>query len=142
MNMNDRVEQAVKDSSEWFSSIKHDATQLPLWLLCLGGETGELQNKAKKWLRGSYTYDEVRPLLADELVDVFVYAFNVAAALDIDLEKEYDIKRRHNQARFGSRAGTHRGTDSVAEGSGSPVRRDVPAATRHGSEAVRHLHVP
>jgi NTP pyrophosphatase (non-canonical NTP hydrolase) len=107
MNMNDRVKQAVEDSHIWWPQIPHTQHMLAFWLLCLGGEVGELQNKAKKYLRGSIpTWEEARPILADELVDVFVYAFNVAAALGIDLEAEYNKKREHNDGRWNPDSGT------------------------------------
>lgn len=101
LDMNDRVQQAVDDSADWFSTVHYRPEDLTLWLLCLGGETGELQNKAKKWLRGSLTWAEALPLMRDELIDVFVYAFNVAAVLEMDLEEEYNKKRKFNQKRFG-----------------------------------------
>jgi NTP pyrophosphatase (non-canonical NTP hydrolase) len=107
MNMNGRVEEAVEDSHVWFPDIEHEAHALPFWLLCLGGEVGELQNKAKKWVRGTFSYDEIRPQLADELVDTLVYAFNVAATLNIDLEAEYDRKRQFNAERFRPERGTY-----------------------------------
>jgi len=113
MNMNDRVDEAVDDSHEWFPAWQHNKDWLTDWLLALGGETGELQNKTKKWRRGSLTWEEVKPLLADELVDVLVYAFDVAACLEMDLEAEYDRKRRFNQSRFGNH---QRRPDADAEG--------------------------
>jgi NTP pyrophosphatase (non-canonical NTP hydrolase) len=148
-SMNDRVHEAVEDSHVWFPDIGHEPYDLPFWLLCLGGEVGELQNKAKKWVRGSLSYDEVRPLLADELVDALVYAFNVAATLGIDLEAEYDRKRQFNSERFGpdghelgaylltsANGSSGAGSDSGAEGadssSGTAVRTDVSGSTQGG----------
>lgn len=102
LNMNDRMQQAVEDSAIWFPTNIHDQSEraLILWALCICGEAGELANKVKKFARGSLTLGEVLPLAADELVDVLVYCFNMAAALDIDLEHEYDRKRRVNVDRF------------------------------------------
>jgi NTP pyrophosphatase (non-canonical NTP hydrolase) len=118
-DMNDRVDEAVNDSHEWFPEWQHNREWLPWWLLALGGEVGELQNKAKKWRRGSLTWEEVKPLLADELVDVLVYAFDVAACLEIDLEAEYDRKREFNQSRFG-----HHKRRSDADAEGRPGRTE------------------
>jgi NTP pyrophosphatase (non-canonical NTP hydrolase) len=101
-DMNDRIAEAVSDSNIWFPDFQHDVPTLPLWLLCLAGESGELFNKAKKFFRGSLTWDEVHPMLADELVDTLVYAYNVAAVLEINLEEEYDKKRSFNDGRFGN----------------------------------------
>jgi NTP pyrophosphatase (non-canonical NTP hydrolase) len=100
MNMNNRVREAIDDSHDWFPDVQHNKEWLPYTLLCLGGEVGELQNKTKKQLRGSTTWEEILPILRDELVDVFVYAFNVAACLEMDLEEEYDKKRKFNDERF------------------------------------------
>jgi len=133
MDMVDRTVQAVEDSHVWFPNAGHTPGDLWFWLICLGGETGELQNKAKKWYRGTLTWEEVQPLLADELVDALVYAFNTAAALGIDLEHEYNKKRETNDRRFRAlraRAGTDGRAIDHHTSRRASLREDVPGAAR------------
>jgi NTP pyrophosphatase (non-canonical NTP hydrolase) len=99
MTLEEIVQQCIEDSSEWFPKASHDLSFLAL---CLGGETGEFQNKVKKVWRGSASLAEMYPGLKDEAIDIFIYLCNIAAVLDFDLEEEYRAKRAFNQQRFGS----------------------------------------
>lgn len=99
-NMDDRVQQAVDDSNRWFPLVTHTSKDIAFWALNICGEAGELANKVKKVVRGSVPYEAQRAAIADELVDTLVYCFNMAAALEIELEEEYDRKRRFNEHRF------------------------------------------
>jgi NTP pyrophosphatase (non-canonical NTP hydrolase) len=101
--MNDRVEEALDDSEKWFPEVDGD---LPYFMISLAGEAGEACNAYKKWHRtGSIVLDgDTVAKISAEVVDVLVYAFCIAGALGIDLEEEYNVKRRVNQERFGPAA--------------------------------------
>lgn len=94
--MNDMVQQAGDDSERWFPGLN-----LVHYALCLGGETGEFQNKVKKIDRGSKTFDEMRGELLDELADVFTYFLCVADKVGLDIIAAYYNKRQINEERFG-----------------------------------------
>lgn len=115
MDMNDRVDQATEDSREWFPGKTFDLVHQ---MIGLCNEAGELLGWWKKWDRRhnrqlDLLTSQTKADMANELVDVLVYAFNVAACLNIDLEKEYDRKRAFNQSRFGKH---QQRSDAVAEG--------------------------
>lgn len=55
-------------------------------VLGLCGESGEIAEKVKKWIRDGRTVDEVRSLLILELGDVLWYLSACAYELDTDLE--------------------------------------------------------
>ena len=70
--------------------------------LGLAGESGEVANKVKKYLRGDYGREELRAACFDELSDVLWYVAMLAKELDLELaaiaqhnlEKLADRKRR------------------------------------------------
>jgi NTP pyrophosphatase (non-canonical NTP hydrolase) len=93
--------QCIEDSIRWFGdSALHD--NVPYLALAMCGEAGEFANVVKKIQRGSLDPNspETRVRLAEELTDVFVYMLNIAATLDIDLLKMYEIVRAKNEIRF------------------------------------------
>ena len=93
--------QCLEDTERWFGdqpashSVVHHA-------LALAGEVGEFANIVKKVDRGSYEFRDakVRHMLAMELTDAFIYILNLAAMLNIDLEKSYMHVRGLNEKRF------------------------------------------
>lgn len=93
--------QCLEDSERWFgdTSVIHS---IPYHTLCMAGEVGEFANIVKKIQRGSLDFHDskVRVELANELTDVFVYMLNIAALLQVDLEKSYNAVRANNERRF------------------------------------------
>ncbi len=100
MTLADIAIQCIEDSKEWFPDHSHDMGFLTI---CLAGEVGEFANLIKKGMRGTYDFDDSEYIyaLAMELTDVFIYLMNIAAVMDIDMEKLYQIKRELNSERFG-----------------------------------------
>jgi NTP pyrophosphatase (non-canonical NTP hydrolase) len=75
-------------------------------ILALIGEAGEMANAVKKILRTGESVSAVSPPellehVAEELIDVLIYAGNIAAILGTDLTEEYLKKRAFNAERFG-----------------------------------------
>jgi NTP pyrophosphatase (non-canonical NTP hydrolase) len=65
-----------KDGSDWSPAQ---------WLQAVVGELGEYANLRKKVERGDFTFEEAKPMLADELADVIIYLDILAEQLGIDL---------------------------------------------------------
>lgn len=99
MNLREIAEQCLKDSDNWFPDVARDPMH---HVLSVTGEWGEYCNLLKKVERGSITFEEALPMLKEELIDVFIYMFNLAAVMGVDIEKEYNDKRELNVRRFGS----------------------------------------
>ena len=100
MTLFDIAVQCIEDSKRWFPDHAEDVGYLAL---CLAGEVGEFANLVKKGIRGTHSLndDEFHRAMAFELTDVFIYLMNLAAVLDVDLEKTYQLKRVYNEQRFG-----------------------------------------
>jgi NTP pyrophosphatase (non-canonical NTP hydrolase) len=100
MYLADIARECIADSKRWFPEHAEDVGYLTI---CLAGEVGEFANLVKKGIRGTHRLDddEFRRAMAFELTDVFIYLMNLAAVLDIDLEKTYQLKRVYNEQRFG-----------------------------------------
>lgn len=100
--------EAAEDSLDWFPRT---TTDIGHSIICLAGEVGEIANNYKKIQRDPsrgrdyagqpLLYTEESTLLGEEVVDVLVYCFKLAAQLGLDLERMYDDKRKHNAERFG-----------------------------------------
>jgi NTP pyrophosphatase (non-canonical NTP hydrolase) len=101
MSLTDIAIQCIADSKRWFPEHAEDVGYLAL---CMAGEVGEFANLVKKGIRGTHSLndDEFRRAMAFELTDVFIYLMNLAAVMDIDLGRIYQIKREYNEQRFGS----------------------------------------
>jgi NTP pyrophosphatase (non-canonical NTP hydrolase) len=95
--------QCMSDSEKWFPNTAHD---LVYNALALAGEAGEFGNVVKKVIRGDNTVPEVLSDLREELADVFIYLMNLVELLNMDLTREYIMKRETNLARFGGRDAT------------------------------------
>lgn len=95
------IQQCRSDTRRWFpekvDDINHQA-------LGLGGEVGEVLNLLKKVDRGDMPLEEVRKHLSEELVDVMIYLFTIFGILGVDPTTVYELKRAHNERRFGSNA--------------------------------------
>ena len=96
--------QCRSDSQRWFPELQNgsEASMLAYNTLAMCGESGELANIVKKIQRGSLDLNDkaVRNMAAEELIDVFVYGFNIAGILKIDPQHVYDYKRAVNERRF------------------------------------------
>lgn len=82
---------------------KIDEKNLPVLehlIVCLLGELGEFSNLLKKVVRGDYELKEVKDLLDEELVDVFIYLIKIANQFDVDLENGYLNKLEKNKVKF------------------------------------------
>jgi NTP pyrophosphatase (non-canonical NTP hydrolase) len=99
MNLREIAEQCLKDSDNWFPENARDSRH---HILSVTGEWGEFCNVVKKLDRGSLTFEDAFPMMKEELIDVFIYMFNLAAVMGIDIEKEYNVKRERNAERFGN----------------------------------------
>jgi len=99
INMQEMLDQMRDDSVRWFG----DGMQNNLTVMVLGliGEAGEVADLLKKIQRGSKTLDEAKPLLAEELVDVFHYWLLLVGMLGINVNEVYAEKRAFNERRFG-----------------------------------------
>lgn len=102
MNLREIAEQCLKDSDEWFPNNSRDPMH---HVLSITGEWGEFCNVMKKAERGSITWAEAHPMMREELIDTFIYMFNLAAVMGVDIEKEYNDKRERNVQRFGTSSG-------------------------------------
>jgi NTP pyrophosphatase (non-canonical NTP hydrolase) len=93
---------ALQDSERWFGDQQQVIYSVPYYALCLAGEVGEFCNVVKKIERGSLSLKDskTRFKLAAELTDAFVYMLNIAALMNIDLGRSYEIIRAANQQRF------------------------------------------
>lgn len=102
--LNELAERQLADSNRWFPSVHQPRTltgqQSAVLHFALGaaGEAGEIANKAKKWLgyldQGSQYSDEwLVENMADEIPDVIVYLLDLAATLDIDIDRALADKR-------------------------------------------------
>lgn len=98
--MEDMIEQCTDDSQRWFPS----AQSLDFLALCLGGETGEVQNIIKKHVRGTLLMEDMMETLPEEIIDVLIYLCNLMGheAFDnVDWHKIWNDKRAYNAMRFG-----------------------------------------
>ena len=98
----DMARQCLSDSERWFGDQLHIIHSIPYHTLAMAGEVGEFANVVKKIQRGSLDMKDakVRVQLASELTDVFVYMLNIAALMNIDLGKTYEMVRANNERRF------------------------------------------
>lgn len=69
----------------------------------LAGESGEVADEFKKWMRGDYTKEEFRAKLRGELGDVRVMLELVARYADIDLDEVTEEKLTVVEARWRAR---------------------------------------
>lgn len=92
---------AKQDSEKWYldASCVHS---IPHHTLALVAEIGDFADVVQKIERGSLRIGDatVRHALAMKLTEGFAEVLNLAALLDIDLEKTYMIVRSNNDKRF------------------------------------------
>lgn len=94
------IEQMQEDSVRWFPLDQYDA--LMVYTLGLVGESGEVADIVKKFVRGSISAEECKATIAVELIDVFHYWCMLIGLFEIDVTAVYDKKREVNIARFES----------------------------------------
>jgi NTP pyrophosphatase (non-canonical NTP hydrolase) len=100
MDLNDYIDEMERDSNRWFD-YEDGEHQLRTFVLGLCGESGEVADLLKKYIRGSKTFDEMKDLMEVELIDVFHYWCLLIGLLGVDVEVVYRKKRKVNVARFG-----------------------------------------
>ena len=69
-------------------------------VVCLVGELGEFSNILKKVVRGDSELNEVKHLLDEELIDVFIYLIKISNQFNVDLEGGYLKKLEKNKIKF------------------------------------------
>jgi NTP pyrophosphatase (non-canonical NTP hydrolase) len=79
---------------------KENVQDLEHLVVCMLGELGEFANVVKKVVRGDFDYDTSRPILEEELADVFIYLMKIAGQSGIDLESAFLRKLEKNEGRF------------------------------------------
>jgi NTP pyrophosphatase (non-canonical NTP hydrolase) len=125
MNLKEIAEQCLRDSDEWFPNRSRDPEH---HIISVTGEWGEFCNVVKKLQRGSLTLEQALPMMREELIDTFIYMFNLAAVMGVDIEREYNDKREQNRVRFAP------GKAGAAE---PGVRPGVSDEAQHGRAKVR-----
>lgn len=97
MHLSEIQREEVKDSEIYFPDVKQDALYLSI---ALGGETGEILNKVKKYYRNGWSMEQLRETIADELADVLIYLVMFADFIGVDLEEEWIKKKEFNDDRY------------------------------------------
>jgi NTP pyrophosphatase (non-canonical NTP hydrolase) len=97
-----REEQAMFDRA-YGLNYSNDKNSVIYVAACICGEAGELVNVIKKWVRGDGPLDV--PHTEEELVDVLVYCFKLAATMGIDLDEAYHAKRQILHERWRAKRG-------------------------------------
>ena len=101
----DKLRKANHDRSiEWMGKLP-DEGDVEFCAIELGGETGELLNIVKKWLRhrqsvsGGISTAEFIELASDELGDIIICCDRLAAAMNIKLDEAVRQKFNKTSAR-------------------------------------------
>ena len=75
--------------------------------IAISGEIGEIANPLKKFLReckhndfDAEKFAQLRGMLGEEAVDIFIYTLILASVLGIDLEQAYLEKFARNEKKF------------------------------------------
>lgn len=90
-----------KGNFNWDEPINEsNLDMLQYLIICTLGELGEASNIIKKVLRGDCGFEEVKPELSEEIIDVFIYIIKLAYQLNIDIESEFLKKLAKNEKRF------------------------------------------
>lgn len=98
MLLKDLQDQVARDSFKFFPDTCNDRPETILFLtVALAGEVGEFANLVKKQHRGTPV---TLGALANELPDILIYLLMIAEWLGVDLEHEYQEKRKYNVGRF------------------------------------------
>src|SRR6266576_386141 len=92
---------ARRNSARWFEGSNVDK-DLSHQVLALCGEAGALANIIKLIDRGELDQQDAHAHfeLVMKLVDAFVYILNIAALLECDLLRAYELKTIENERRF------------------------------------------
>lgn len=101
MKMQAAFDQAHAVSKDFYTPIdESNLEELEHLVVCVLGELGEFANVLKKMTRGDLAYKSGRPLLEEELVDIFIYVIKIAEQFEVDLEQGFQQKVRKNSQRF------------------------------------------
>lgn len=91
------IKEMQDDSARWFPNGGRDITILVLGLV---GESGEVADELKKYLRNPHDWEDRVEKIKTEIIDVFHYWCLLVGLLEIDVDKVYNAKRRHNIERY------------------------------------------
>lgn len=101
ITLNQLIAQCTADSQRWFPG---KAQLIENQVLCMAGEVGEVANHVKKVVRGSCSIEKaLEQGLADEVVDVAIYLFNLMgnpAFKNVDWAIKLALKQAFNEERF------------------------------------------
>jgi len=90
-----------KGKFKWDQKIDDEHLEvLQFLLLSMVGEFGEASNIVKKVVRGDKKLEEVKDILSEEIIDIFIYVIKLIYQLDIDIDKVYNLKMEKNKTRF------------------------------------------
>lgn len=85
----------------WSAPITQESLDvLTNLVVCIAGEVGELANISKKLIRGDYTLDTAKPMIEEEVADIFIYVMKICSQSGIDLETAFHRKLELNRRRF------------------------------------------
>lgn len=100
--LNELAQECLQTSARYFPEVHTTARAAVVhFTLGLTGEAGEIANVVKKFNRGSLEWTQVTELLRHELADVLIYLLDLAAVLEIDLDRALSEKQAINEERFG-----------------------------------------
>ncbi len=91
------IKEMQEDSARWFPNGGRDLLILVLGLV---GESGEVADELKKYLRNPHDWDQRVEKIKIEVIDVFHYWCLIVGLLDIDVDEIYRQKREYNIGRY------------------------------------------
>jgi NTP pyrophosphatase (non-canonical NTP hydrolase) len=92
----DFIREMQEDSVRWFEN----GQDIVILTLGLVGESGEVADLLKKFMRGSMNQDDMIREMEVELIDVFHYWCLLIGTLGTDVDTVYQKKRSYNVARY------------------------------------------
>ena len=100
--MKDLIKMQRYIDETYFKGIR-ESTHLSYWAMAIGGESGELQNAIKKYIRGhpkDGTSAQLELKIAEEAADVLIYLMILADVIGFDLEETTKQKQQINVIRM------------------------------------------
>jgi NTP pyrophosphatase (non-canonical NTP hydrolase) len=96
----------VEKTYRWFpDTVKDGEINLHMLIYGICGESGEIADEMKKFIRGSRTQEELVEKLGNESVDLFHYIALLWVVLGIDPGEVYAKLTEANEKRFGPKEG-------------------------------------
>jgi len=100
--MKELIEQQRFIDETYFPNVREE-TSLEYWAMAIGGETGELLNAMKKYVRGHRkdgTSQELELKIAEEAADILIYLMILSDVIGFDLEEITKRKQEINILRM------------------------------------------